>query len=211
MSLERALQDSREYFTGKITKHGPAPQGVDYNGAQAQTARFEQLAKIIDPSSHFDVIDFGCGYGALLDYLQQRGLDFSYYGFDVLASMVDAGRQAHKEQPNALFTTDESALSVCDYVIAGAILNNKFGAPVADWRDHCLVVLDKINSLSAKGFAFNLLSSYSDADGMAQRPDLYFADPLAYFDHCQRKYSKNVSLLHDYGLNDFTILVRKLA
>jgi SAM-dependent methyltransferase len=211
MSLERALQHSREYFTRKITLHGPTPQGVDYNGPQAQLTRFEQLVKVIDPSSHFDLMDFGCGYGALLEYLSQRGWDFSYYGFDVLSSMADAGRRAHKDQPNALFTTDESTLPTCDYVIAGAIFNNKFQAPVVEWRDHTLAVLDKINSFSRKGMAFYILSIYSDADRMAQRPDLYFADPLAYFDHCKRNYSKDVALLHDYGLTDFTILVRKQA
>ena len=203
------MKDSRAYFTDKIRKYGPAPQGVDYNGPQAQTARFEQLVKVIDPSSHFDVIDFGCGYGALLDYLSQRGWDFSYYGFDVLAEMVDAGRKAHQDREHALFTMDASDLPICDYVIAGAIFNNKFEAPVAAWGEHVLAVLSTINALARKGFAFNILSIYSDADRMAQRPDLYFADPLVHFDHCKRNYSQDVALLHDYGLNDFTILVRK--
>jgi len=44
---------------------------------------------------------------------------------------------------------------------------------------------------------------------MAERPDLYFGDPLLYFDFCKRNFSRNVALLHDYGLYDFTILVRK--
>ena len=59
---------------------------------------------------------------------------------------------------------------------------------------------------SRRGFAFNLLTSYSDVD--RRRPDLYYADPLAYFDHCKRTFSRNVALLHDYGEWEFTILVR---
>ena len=46
---------------------------------------------------------------------------------------------------------------------------------------------------------------------MALRPDLYFADPLFYFDFCKRTFALDVALLHDYGLYDFTILVRKAA
>jgi hypothetical protein len=38
---------------------------------------------------------------------------------------------------------------------------------------------------------------------------LYYADPRVLFDHCKTRYSKNVALLHDYGLYEFTILVRK--
>jgi hypothetical protein len=59
--------------------------------------------------------------------------------------------------------------------------------------------------LSRRGFAFNALTSYSDRD--KQRDDLYYADPLHWFDHCKKHYSRYVSLLHDYPLFEFTILV----
>jgi hypothetical protein len=54
-----------------------------------------------------------------------------------------------------------------------------------------------------------MLTSYSDSGRMARRPDLYFADPLFYFDYCKRNFSPDIALLHDYGLYDFTVLVRK--
>ena len=47
------------------------------------------------------------------------------------------------------------------------------------------------------------------ADAERKRPDLYYADPLALFDHCKRRYSREVALLHDYGLYEFTMIVRK--
>ena len=59
----------------------------------------------------------------------------------------------------------------------------------------------------ASGFAFNCLTSYSDAHKM--RDYLYYADPCALFDLCKRRYSRYVALLHDYKLYEFTILVRK--
>jgi hypothetical protein len=48
---------------------------------------------------------------------------------------------------------------------------------------------------------------YSDPERM--RAHLYYADPCRLFDHCKRRYSRHVALLHDYGLYEFTILVRK--
>jgi hypothetical protein len=51
-----------------------------------------------------------------------------------------------------------------------------------------------------------MLTSYSDPGRM--RPDLYYGDPREYFDLCKRKYSRHVALLHDYGLYEFTIIVR---
>ena len=64
-----------------------------------------------------------------------------------------------------------------------------------------------MNDVSLKGFAFNVLTLYSDVE--KRRFDLHYADPLALFDHCKRYYSRFVTLLHDYPLYEFTILVRK--
>ena len=51
------------------------------------------------------------------------------------------------------------------------------------------------------------VTSYSDPEFM--RPDLYYADPRFLFDYCKRKLSRHVALLHDYGLYEFTVLVRQ--
>jgi hypothetical protein len=64
-----------------------------------------------------------------------------------------------------------------------------------------------MNALSRKGFSVNFLTKYSDPERM--RPDLYYADPCLIFDYCKTHFSKNVALLHDYNLYDFTVLVRK--
>ena len=65
----------------------------------------------------------------------------------------------------------------------------------------------RIDRLGNRGFAFNMLTSYSDPDRM--RSDLFYGDPRHFFDHAKRTFSKQVALLHDYGLYEFTILVRR--
>jgi len=64
-----------------------------------------------------------------------------------------------------------------------------------------------MNKKSIKGFAFNMLTKYSDREYMKEY--LYYADPLFIFDYCKRNFSKKVALIHDYELYEFTILVRK--
>ena len=66
--------------------------------------------------------------------------------------------------------------------------------------------IDRLAALATKGFAFNALTSYSDAD--RRRDDLHYADPLHWFDYCKRSHSRFVTLLHDYPLYEFTLLVR---
>jgi hypothetical protein len=209
MTIDETQKKLNDYFSEKLETFGATPKGVDYNGPEAQERRFEQLAKIIDPSKPFTVIDYGSGYGGLFDFLQKKGWQFEYYGIDLIEKMAIAGREAHQEFPNAHFTTDESAVPVADYLLAGAIFNIKLEANYDEWQDFVVTTLKRMNALCSKGFAFNMLTRYSDADRMAQRPDLFYGDPLFFFDVCKRHFSRNVALLHDYGLYDFTILVRK--
>ena len=209
MSIDHTQKKLSEYFSEKLEVFGATPKGVDYNGSEAQERRFEQLVKVINHTYPFSIIDYGSGYGALFDFLNQQGWQFEYYGIDVVEKMVLAGREAHRQYLNAHFTTDEREVPVADYLLAGAIFNIKLEESYEGWRDFIIQTLGRMNALCSKGFSFNMLTKYSDADRMAQRPDLFYGDPLFFFDFCKRNFSRNVALLHDYGLYDFTILVRK--
>ncbi len=209
MSIDETQKRLSEYFSEKLDEFGASPKGVDYNGPLSQEIRFEQLVKVIDPSFPFTIADYGCGYGAMFDFLDRKGWTFEYYGLDLIEKMVIAGRDVHKGFPNAHFTTNEKDIPLVDYVLAGAIFNIKLEESYEDWQDFTCNTLKRMGALCSKGFAFNMLTKYSDADRMAQRPDLFYGDPLFFFDFCKRNFSRNVALLHDYGLYDFTILVRK--
>ena len=201
------LKTVSQYYSEKVTTHGPTAKGVDWNSPESQTLRFEQLLKVCDGAGPFSLNDYGCGYGALADYLAARGYTVSYYGFDISEPMLAEARTLHRDWAHCQFVSDSAGLSEADYTVASGIFNVKLGATEEVWRDYLLDTLDRINVLSAKGFAVNALTKYSDADRM--RPDLYYADPLFLFDYCKIRYSKYVALLHDYPLYEFTLLIRK--
>lgn len=209
MLIQETYRRIDDYFIGKLETFGPTPKGVDYSGDEAQRIRFDQLIKIIDGESAFSVLDYGCGYGALLDVLKLKGLTFDYCGFDRIQSTAEMARSRYPASSNVRFTSDKGDLQLADYLIAGAIFNIKLDAEVQVWQDFVLESLEEMNQYCRRGFAFNMLTAYSDVDRMAERPDLFFGDPLFFFDYCKRAFSRNVALLHDYELYDFTILVRK--
>jgi SAM-dependent methyltransferase len=196
-----------DYYAAKLAEYGETPQGVDWNSEESQVLRFEQLNKVIDASLGFSLNDLGCGYGALFDYLRSRYRDFTYNGCDVSDSMIRAAQNRYAHHPNARFFVAAKPPETADYGIASGIFNVRLGRNDAEWRDYLEDTLDGLDRTSRKGFAFNCLTSYSDADKM--RNYLYYADPCALFDLCKRRYSRYVALLHDYGLYEFTILVRK--
>ncbi|MGF6655107.1 hypothetical protein OKW34_005697 [Paraburkholderia youngii] len=94
-----------------------------------------------------------------------------------------------------------------DYSVASGIFNVRMERTDSEWLDYVKATLDVIAESSREGFSFNCLTSYSDRDKM--RDYLYYTDPAWAFDFCKRRYSPHVALLHDYGLYEFTILVRQ--
>lgn len=195
------------YFAGTLAAHGPTARGVDWNGEASQTLRFAQLCKIIPADARgFSLNDLGCGYGALLDFLTDKFAVTAYCGVDVCDDMVAAARSRHAARTQARFITASVPDVVADYGIASGIFNLRLDTPDATWFEHVLATLDALYATSRAGFAFNCLTTYSDPEKM--RADLYYADPCRLFDVCKRRYSSQVALLHDYGLYEFTVLVR---
>ncbi len=204
------LSAIRDYFSMRFEEHGQDATGVDWNSPYAQETRFEQLAKVILPENPFTVLDFGCGYGAMAEWFRRSGYPFShYYGYDIVEASLNAGNQKYRNDPAVSFHGNLDEIPVCDYLTASGVFNIKMDAEYEKWTEYVIDSLETFNAKTSRGFSVNFLTSYSDADRMAARPDLYYADPCRIFDYCRRHFSRNVALLHDYKIWDFTVLVRK--
>jgi SAM-dependent methyltransferase len=207
LDVSDLLNSVSTYYTGRLAEHGPTPRGVDWNSAESQHLRFEQLLRVCDRGRPFVLGDYGCGYGALCDYLRGAGVNASYRGFDISPAMLDAARRRCADDPQVRFSTDESVLADADYVVASGIFNVKLQTAVAAWEAYVYQTIDRVAAFGRAGFAFNALTSYSDPERM--RADLYYPNPCVLFDYCKRRFSRHVALLHDYGLYEFTVLVRR--
>jgi hypothetical protein len=208
------LHNLQDYFTDRITTYGANFSGVDWNSAARQELCFRQMMKICESpeqgsiAQDFSINDYGCGYGALVQYLINQNYKFaSYTGFDITQAMLDKAAEMFGNITSCRFTRDENTLSTADYTIGSGLLSLKLDASNEQWEEYVLQLLDKLWALSKKGLAFNSLTKYSDPERM--RPDLYYPDPCFLFDYCKTRFSKNVALLHDYGVYEFTILVRR--
>jgi SAM-dependent methyltransferase len=207
MQERHELGKIKEYFKNKLETYGATPRGVDYNSSESQEVRYVQLIKIIQVGGKYSLLDFGSGFGALYNFLLRNGHNLHYIGYDIATSMVEKGRELHPGNPDCWFTTQIEDIPAVDYSISCGTFNMKLDLDEDTWTRIVIEGLHQMDTHSRKAFSFNLLTKYSDVDKM--RPDLYYGDPLFFFDYCKRNFSKNVALLHDYGLYDFTILVRK--
>lgn len=195
-----------KYFDDKISQFGSCPEGVGWNSDKAQIVRFDQISKIIAPTTHFSINDIGCGYGKYYEYLKNKFRSFEYHGNDLSQYMIEF---AQKNYPEATYSHIEkiSDINVAEYTVASGIFNLKFSYSNEEWLEYVLSSILELEKKATKGLGFNLLTNYSDMHLM--KDELFYADPLYIFDFCKKNISPNVALLHDYDLYDFTILVRK--
>jgi len=203
------VTDVVDYYEGKLSTFGPTARGVDWKDEASQTKRFEQLTRALgvdDRNGTFSLVDFGCGYGALLPFLRQRH-DFTYVGYDRSPQMIVEAMRLHEDVGEATFTSDWSAVAPANFIAASGVFNVRLGWSADDWSAYVLQTLAAINERAVDGWAANFLTAYADEDH--KRADLFYADPAAIFDWCKRSASRWVSLFHDYELYEFTIGVRR--
>lgn len=201
------LEQVNDYYSKKIITHGPVPAGVDWNSQASQDLRFAQLINLPGANRDFSLNDYGCGYGALWGYMESQNMHCDYVGYDISAQMINSAREFYGETDRRRFVVDGGMDRTADYTVASGLFNVRGDIPDCDWLEYIMGSLHILNDSCLRGFAFNCLTSYSDPEYM--RNDLYYANPCVLFEYCKENFSRNVALLHDYELYEFTILVRK--
>lgn len=204
--MDNYLDNINAYYTSKLRQFGNTPSGVDWRDEASQLTRFKQLTKIIT-KNRFSILDYGCGYGALYNFLKKGKNEFSYLGYDISEEMIAAAVKEKKDDVDCFFTADELLLQPCTYVIASGIFNVRLDVIDSEWERYISNTLKKINSLSIDGFSFNMLPSY--ADTALKKKYLYYADPSWIEKQCKKITMGNVEILKNYGLFEFTVLITK--
>jgi SAM-dependent methyltransferase len=199
------IAEVEKYYSDKIAAYGASAKGVDWNSEETQNLRFQQLLKVIG-NQNFSLLDYGCGYGALLKFMQDTYTGLDYTGFDISKEMLAAGEALYSNKNN-IHWINELGSEIYDYSVASGIFNVRMEHDTISWEHYIEETLQELNCISKNGFSFNMLTKYSDKPYMKEY--LYYADPCFYFDFCKNKFSKNVALLHDYDLYEFTLIVKK--
>lgn len=197
----------RAYYSAAIEQHGPVPLGVDWSSAASQYLRFLQLLKICDFGQAFSLNDFGCGYGAVLQYLRlyHRGPRVAYRGIDLSPAMVAAASRRWRRRPQTTFAVGSRCIKSADYSIASGVFNVRLGQPVAEWEAYVEDVLHDLSAHSRTGFAVNFMLP---RPGAPVEPQLYRSPMRRWVTFCREELGGSVTPVTRYGLREFTLLVR---
>lgn len=209
MALEKQLSQVEQLYSTNLKEKGVNSTAVGWNSCECQQLRFDKLASlVIEEECPFSVNDYGCGFGSLLLYLAERGHRISAYnGYDISSEMLDeACRQLAGQQGTHLNMINTNQVHTqADFGFVSGTFNVRFDASKETWQEFIETKLRELDANCTKGFSFNLLTSYVDWE----EPHLFYGDPCYWFDFCKRSFSRKVTLLHDYNLWEWTIVVDK--
>jgi SAM-dependent methyltransferase len=197
------------YYTAKVTKFGATPPGVDWSCRPTQELRFVQLLRLCDFSAAFSLNDLGCGYGALIAYLERchPGCEIDYLGIDLSRAMLRRARRLWGKRTDVAFAHGHDSPRRADYAVASGIFNVQIDQPSALWERFVAKTLDQLHRSSNKGFAVNFMKAPSD--GKPARNGIYTTPPDWWARYCADRFGAATEVLDGYGLREFTLIVRR--
>lgn len=204
--MDQLKQNVIDYFEGCLATHGDSAKGVDYNGTESQSQRFEILSAIA-PLSGCSVLDVACGLGHFYDFTQQKGIELAAYkGVDITPGMIKHAQARHPQlefaQADILAMPAPSA-PLFDYVVCCGLFHLRANNSALEWQEFCQTMIQRMYRYARRGLAFNMMTDQVDF----QIDRLYYADPTYYFNFCRHSLSRRVTLRHDYPLYEFTLYI----
>ena len=132
------------------------------------------------------------------------GKECDYLGVDISEAMIAKAGALH---PGLRFAVGERAGRVADYSVASGIFSVRLSTGDDAWLAHILRDARSARRREPARLRLQLPDPLLGSGAHARGPVLRRSRRL--FDHCKRALARNVTLLHDYGLYEFTMLVRK--
>tara|TARA_Y100001970_G_C14240269_1_gene864468 strand:+ start:880 stop:1509 length:630 start_codon:yes stop_codon:yes gene_type:complete len=202
------LKKIEKLYTENLNNYGNSSKSVGWNSEECQKLRFEKLTSVIEnPNVANSINDYGCGYGEHLKYLKTNNYQIKeYFGYDISRPMLNNAKEHLSDLDCRISLLNSSKIkTLADYSFVSGTFNVKFEQDENSWIDFIKSTLKNIHKFSNKGFAFNLLSTFVDY----KESHLYYADPCYWFNYCKKNFSKKVSILHDYPLYEWTMIIKK--
>lgn len=187
------------YHQYLVERHGDGSySALGWKSAEAQAARFKILSQIADLNDH-TVMDVGCGYGDLRNYLAKIYPRLRYLGIEQIPAILNIAINRYGELPETLFFEGDfsaAELPAVDYIIACGALSYRNSDPMYIFK-----MIEKLFNNCRKGFGFNLMGKTTDPDGIitSYNPDLIK-------DFCN-KLTDDIQFIDGYWECDFTLMM----
>ena len=161
-----------DHYETCLENHGDNNLGVDWPDKRDAATRYRVMLDIVKGSDNETIIDFGCGAGHLLEYIQSHNIkNIDYIGLDISLKFIALCRNKWPHhnfiQEDVLNNSD--TIPEADYIIMNGVFTEKRILPNKYMFLYMQRVIKLMWSKARKGLAVNVMSTNVDW----QRKDLF--------------------------------------
>lgn len=198
---------SLNIYKQKFKEFGVSPQALQWKSKGAAHQRFRQFWAEIDFDNK-NVLDVGCGFGELGNFLTKRYENVKYKGVDIMPEFIESGKKIYPQLD--LETADyfgQPSPEMYDTIICSGVLNSNFGTEEEnlEFRKNAIKVMFEHTS---NVLAFNMLGGHP-ATQNKEDSNIWYTDSLKILEYCI-SLTRRVILRHHYHPADFTIFMYKV-
>ena len=195
--LNDLIKENQEFYDRRVVKYGSSYKSLNWGSKKSQQERFKVLVQIGELNDK-RILDFGCGVGDFLEWINNLGIDVDYTGIDISKKMVE---KAKEKFPKGHFYQKNIFTSPLDKNFDYIFLSGIFTYTNKTFFEKCIILLyDNCNL----GIGFNLLSTWFENKSNKE----FYANPSDVIKFC-KKLTKKIIFRHDYHPRDFTIFLYK--
>lgn len=190
-----------------VALHGCTTDALHWASRGEQKVRFRVLAGIGIRGGD-SLLDVGCGFADLRDWLRAHAIEVEYTGVDLSPEIVAEAARRHADAAvlcGELFDVDSRfAPKSFDWVVCSGMFNWQ----LHDDGAYARRVIARMFELCRFGVAFNMLDARSRS--MRRLTELVAFDPDTVLEYCGTV-APDSTCLSDYLPGDFTIYMRRFA
>jgi SAM-dependent methyltransferase len=194
--------DYVERYRARLREHGYSPQTLGWGVNGRQEVRFALLGELAlrDPTS--SVLDVGCGFADLHDFLHAAGWKGRYTGVDIMPDLLQVARERHPglDLRELDIVAEGGELQEHDFVIASGVFNAQL--KVGDNQSHVRQALRAMHHLARRAVCVDFMSSWVDF----QKPGAWHTDPSWALAEA-RVLSRRLELRLDYMPFEFALVL----
>ena len=205
-ALERKLKRA---YKDRLAALGPAPKGVFWRNQSTQIARFDALLDLVTTvtsASNPSIADIGCGYGAMLEFMQKtpRYQRFHYTGVDINRAMINSCKQRFPAQKQLFFVGKQPPLPV-DFCVFSGTFNLCHTMDTSLWQDYIFTNLQHCWQRSRYGLVLNLLC----APQTQIKNQIFYAERQTFIANASRVFGLTHARSTPHVTGDVTFLIAK--
>lgn len=190
-----------ERYEQRLREFGPVQKSLGWLKGR-QRFRFYYLMNIERFGKNDSVLDIGCAYGDLKDFLLKEGWNGKYCGVDIVPSLIEIAKDKYQGiDARVVDILTEKFDEKFDWVMSSGALTSK---TEDDTYVYFSQMIGKMFEICKKGVAVNFCSPYVEFQS-----DVNFHPEIPKLLAIVTSHTKRFVLRHDYMPYEFTLYMYK--